>query len=75
MSFLGKFFKLPKSKTRAYSEYYKVNREYNGILVCTMLVPNRPHMKKTSTFCDPTDFDGAEEISKEEYTEALLNTI
>lgn len=48
MSLIGKIFKLPANRQRAHDEYFKVERENFGILVCTMLVPDRPHHKITN---------------------------
>lgn len=75
MSLVGKFFKLPENRQRAHDEYFKVERENFGILVCTMLVPNRPHHKRMNLTCDPSEFDNAEEITAEEYLEAAKKAI
>ena len=70
MSLVGKIFKLPANRQRAHDEYFKVERENFGILVCTMLVPDRPH----NLVCDPSELQNAEEITTKEYLEAMEKT-
>lgn len=74
MSLVGKIFKLPANRQRAHDEYFKVERENFGILVCTMLVPDRPHHKITNLICDPSELQDAEEITTKEYLEAMEKT-
>lgn len=75
MSLVGKFFKLPANRQRAHDEYFKVERENFGILVCLMLVPDRPHHKVTNLTCDPSEFNEAEEITSEEYLNAVKKAV
>lgn len=75
MSLVGKLLKLPATASRAYEKFVKVDNEYSGILTCTVLCPGRPHSKKVSQVCDPSELSEGVEITHEEYIGALSRTL
>lgn len=75
MSLVGKLLKLPATASRAYEKFVKVDHEYSGILTCTVLCPSRPHSKKVSQVCDPSELSEGVEISKRDFQDALMRTL
>lgn len=71
MTLKGKYFMFPASDKETYNRFIHVKRENYGIIVCTLLVPERPHTKESTVLWDPSDLEGAVEIPESAYKKAL----
>lgn len=71
MALVNRFFKFPSSEKNSYDKFVHVTRENFGIIVCTLLVPKRPHTKKSTVIWDPSDLEGSVEISEADFQSAM----